>query len=186
MNAAYVPEPQEDIAIISHTHRKPRTDAKWTVHCDGATHSGSPSSMGGIGLAVFADGLLVYAQHLRLVGQVTNQVSELLALTHALQWCVNRGIQTVTVKTDSQFAVNAVLGNYNMRSPHCKRLTNRVIDTLLPYLDADIQHVPRTERFQMFTDFLSNQGNVIDKSYWDSVQHEALLRAYYQWSKKWN
>ncbi len=184
MNADYVPKPvDDDFAILSHTHRKPRNDAKWLIHCDGATHSGNPSSRGGAGFAVFADGLLVFAQHIHLVGQVTNQVAELLAAHTSLQWASNRGIQSFTLKTDSEFVVNALLGNYTIKSPHCKRLVNRAVETLLPYVDVDIQHITRMDRYQMFADFLSKMGTTTDKAYWDAVQHQALLRAYDQWRK---
>ena len=58
--------------IESTKPQMPRMNAVWEIYVDGATWKSNPSSVGGVGVAVFADDRLWFASHRQLVGDVSN------------------------------------------------------------------------------------------------------------------
>lgn len=59
--------------------------------------------------------------------QSTNNVAEYTALINAIQYCLNKGLLTITVYGDSQLAIRQITGEYRVNSPNIIPLYERVM-----------------------------------------------------------
>lgn len=59
--------------------------------------------------------------------QSTNNVAEYTALINTIQYCLNKGLLTITVYGDSQLAIRQITGEYSVNSPNIIPLYERVI-----------------------------------------------------------
>ncbi|UOL49096.1 ribonuclease H [Leptolyngbya phage Lbo240-yong1] len=159
---------------------RPRIGAKWSIHCDGATFETNPSSMGGWGFAVFCDDQLWAASHGQLVGDITNQVAELQAISKALLWCVTKGLRSPVIISDSKVAIDVQTGESELRK-HKLLCIQASIRHSLNFIEPTFEHVPRTNPYQRFADYLANLGNHGSGVYQTLEQHKALISSYELW-----
>ncbi|ABI33154.1 Rnase H [Phormidium phage Pf-WMP4] len=160
--------------------KRPRIGSNWVIHCDGATLESNPSSIGGWGFAVFCDDYLWYAAHGQLIGDITNQVAELQAISKALLWCVQKGLRTPTIVSDSKVAIDVQTGVSELRK-HKLLCIQASIEHSLKFLEPTFTHVRREQYQQRFVDYLANLGNHGNGSYDKIEQQQALLASYKVW-----
>lgn len=159
---------------------RPRVGSRWTIHCDGATLGSNPAPEGGWGFAVFCNGYLYHAQHGQMTGEITNQLSELWAINNALRWCLQRGLITPTIMSDSKVIIDVLNGECQLRNERLK-LGLSYTKTITKHIRPTYVHVTRELEHQPFADFLANLGNHSSVSYTKQEQHEALIAAYERW-----
>ena len=127
---------------------------KLKIHIDGAAR-GNP---GPAGIGVFlsdasnrrAGEISVY------LGQATNNVAESIALVVALQEALKRGVDDVSIFTDSELLARQVSGTYRVRDRELQWLHVLIRNLVEGFQTFTIQHVPRTQNKQ--ADRLANKA----------------------------
>lgn len=169
--------------LVSSKPHKPALSAEWVIHCDGATLGSNPSSEGGYGFSVYADGLLYFAKCGTVCGTVTNNVTELIAMREALKWCHSRGLHFPTIRTDSKFAVDQLTGHSQANATRVQ-LTKAGIVHYHNFLTPTYQHVSRNDERQSFTDMLANFGMSGELSFASLDSHTAVLNTFATWGAR--
>jgi ribonuclease HI len=157
---------------------KPGKGTTWVLHCDGATMATNPSDTGGAGYTVWANGKLYYAHHLAIVGEVTGNLAEFIALHNALTWCHTHFIGECLIRTDSNSLVTWFNGGSKLTNPKAMRLA-AAIKHLMQFIDVKLEWVSRDTPQQSFTDMLSKLGFNGEGRYQTKESHEALLNYFY-------
>jgi probable phosphoglycerate mutase len=101
-----------------------------TAHVDGGAR-GNPGPAG-YGVRITRDdGSIVDLKE--SIGIATNNVAEYNGLLAALQWAVDEGVTSLSVKADSELMVKQMLGEYRVKSPglqplydEARRLATRI------------------------------------------------------------
>jgi ribonuclease HI len=86
-----------------------------TAYIDGGSR-GNPGPAG-YGVQVVEDDGLVVAELYEFVGQTTNNVAEYRGLLAALGWAVDRGLDALHVRSDSELLVKQLRGEYRVKHP---------------------------------------------------------------------
>lgn len=133
----------------------------WTAYCDGASRGNpGPASFGfviydGAGSVVKKDGVAL--------GVNTNQVAEYEGLIRVLEELKSLGARRVWIKTDSQFVVRQVSGEYRAKDERMKALLARVRALWSNFESVRLTHIARS----------SEPGNQVA----DALANAALDRA---------
>ncbi|UTQ79811.1 ribonuclease HI [Plectonema phage JingP1] len=159
---------------------RPKVGSKWTIHCDGATLESNPSAIGGWGFAVWCDGRLFFAAHGQIVGHITNQTAEMIAVMKATMWCHQKGLQVCTIVSDSKVSVDVMNQDSTLKNPRLLRVEAAIRHSLY-FIEPVFEHVTRDNPYQRFSDYLANLGNHGDRAYSSLEQHQALLDSYNRW-----
>jgi len=85
-----------------------------TAYIDGGSR-GNPGPAG-YGVQIVADDGVV-AELREFVGQTTNNVAEYRGLLAALGWAVDRGLDALHVRSDSELLVKQLRGEYRVKNP---------------------------------------------------------------------
>lgn len=168
-----------DFKLISQLPDQPDTP-DLHVYCDGATRNTNPSTAGGYAFTVWSNDKLYYARSGTLVGDITNNLAELLAIASALKWCHNHGCLYPSVFSDSKLAVDFATGVAKPKDPRMKLCLSKVTHSF-NWLVPTFQHVPRGKPQQSFTDMLANLGNYYDQDYTTLESHQLLFTAAKSW-----
>jgi probable phosphoglycerate mutase len=102
-----------------------------------------------------ADGNLLDALYGGL-GVTTNNVAEYNGLLAALKWAVDRGIDRVEIRADSELLVRQMRGEYRVKHPGLQPLAARARLLIAQLGDVTFQHVRREQNKE--ADRLSNLG----------------------------
>jgi len=114
--------------------RKPRTTEKLpvtdvTVFFDGACEPFNPGGVATWGFVVVEQGKTVKNESglacKPFSSQATNNYAEYTALIKALEYCLEKGYRSITVKGDSQLVVRQMIGEYSVRSENIIPLYDR-------------------------------------------------------------
>lgn len=108
---------------------------------DGASR-GNP---GAAGFGVYFEGGDGVEEVVGFLGQTTNNVAEYAALIAALTLAQRRGVNSLTVFSDSQLLVRQVEGAYKVKAPHLVPIFLKVLQLRRALPDCQIHHVRREE-----------------------------------------
>ena len=108
---------------------------------DGASR-GNP---GAAGFGVYFEGGDGVEEVVGFLGQTTNNVAEYAALIAALTLAQRRGVNSLTVFSDSQLLVRQVEGTYKVKAPHLVPIFLKVLQLRRALPDCQIHHVRREE-----------------------------------------
>ena len=86
-----------------------------TAYIDGGSR-GNPGPAG-YGVQIVDDEGTVVAELYSFVGQTTNNIAEYRGLLAALEWAVERDLQTLHVRSDSELLVKQLRGEYRVKNP---------------------------------------------------------------------
>jgi ribonuclease HI len=123
----------------------------WT---DGAAR-GNPGPAGaGIVLKTPA-GELLHSEG-EFLGNTTNNVAEYRALLLGLTRALERGIERIEVRADSELLIKQLLGKYRVNSPHLLELHTQARALLARFVSSKLVHVRR--EFNAEADYQANLG----------------------------
>ena len=124
------------------------------IYTDGASRGNpGPASYGFV--IQSPDGKILHEQGKRL-GHQTNNYAEYMALIEALKVCVHGGVQTVTVRADSQLMIRQLAGIYKVKSDVIIPLFKEARELLKKISKAHYEHIPREENKE--ADRLANEA----------------------------
>jgi ribonuclease HI len=79
------------------------------------------------------------------LGVATNNVAEWTALILGLEAAAKLGIARLRIRLDSELVVKQLRGEYRVKHAGLQPLHRRAQQLLRGFVDADIQHVPRSQ-----------------------------------------
>ena len=121
---------------------------RYEVYIDGASHGNpGPAGVGVVFREIAAPGEqgTVAREFSRYIGETTNNVAEYLALVYALQEALLAGIQSLTIKTDSELLAHQVNGRYAVRNGQLRLFHDLVLHLVGGLRAWSIEHIPRTQ-----------------------------------------
>jgi ribonuclease HI len=119
---------------------------------DGASR-GNPGDAG-FGVVFETDG---EAEELYgFLGRTTNNVAEYVAVLATLALAARRGVERLTLYTDSQLVVRQLSGNYRVKAPHLVPLFLKVLKLRRSFAGFEIHHVTRSRNRR--ADALANRA----------------------------
>lgn len=134
---------------------------KWptsvVIHTDGASR-GNPGPAS-LGLTVTSNEGEVVFEYAEFLGEQTNNYAEYSAVKKALQLAIENQVQFVHIKSDSQFLIRQLLGEYKVKSESIKGLYTDCVALIEKLPQVDLEHVRREQNKR--ADELANQ--VLDK-----------------------
>ena len=77
------------------------------------------------------------------LGRTTNNVAEYAALLAALAYAARRGLESLTLHSDSELLVRQLAGRYKVRAPHLRRLHERALSLRRAIPRLAVRHVRR-------------------------------------------
>ncbi|HVJ18515.1 MAG TPA: ribonuclease HI family protein [Polyangiaceae bacterium] len=77
------------------------------------------------------------------LGETTNNVAEYRALLLGLTLALERGIQRIEVRADSELLIKQLLGKYRVQSPHLIELHRQARELLQRFAASKLVHVRR-------------------------------------------
>lgn len=125
--------------------------AALTGYFDGASR-GNPGPAGAGALLVDGSGTAVWKKA-EYLGYKTNNEAEYAAAILLLQEAARRGVKKLTVRGDSQLAVNQLAGKWKISKPHLKELARQAWDAAAG-IEVVFEWVPREQNSK--ADALSN------------------------------
>ncbi len=96
------------------------------------------------------------AERYQYIGESTNNVAEYASLILGLQEAKRHRPQQLIVRMDSQLVIRQVLGEYQVKKPHLKKLFDQVRELLQSFPTVALEHIPRDENSE--ADRLANQA----------------------------
>ena len=115
----------------------------WTAWIDGGSR-GNPGEAGYGARLQSADGEVV-EELFGYLGEATNNVAEYSALIALLEHAVARGIDHLTILSDSQLLVRQLQGTYRVKNPALQDLHRRALALLARIDRHTLRHIPRAE-----------------------------------------
>ena len=119
---------------------------KVIIKTDGACR-GNPGPCS-LGLQVFVDSSekeLVYEEGVYLEDHNTNNFSEYKAMIRALELAVQKGVQELTVLSDSKLVIKQLNGEYKVKQETLKLLFEEAQNFIKQIPSVDFQHIPREQ-----------------------------------------
>ena len=130
-------------------------DAEYIIHIDGASR-GNPGHAS-YGFAVLdPSGKKVLHSGSGYIGIKTNNVAEYTALLEALRFVLEKGLQSVEIRSDSELLVKQLNGEYKVKSEHLAALNEECRRLLRRLSWYEIKHVPRSKN--KIADKLANEA----------------------------
>ena len=110
-----------------------------TLYCDGASF-GNPGPSGiGVVLEIGDD----IVEHSEDIGYGTNNEAEYRALITGLRMALDRGVETLHVRADSQLVVRQVTGEYKIKKKELQRLAMEARALIDRFSSVRFEHVMR-------------------------------------------
>ncbi|MBI2996100.1 MAG: ribonuclease HI family protein [Candidatus Melainabacteria bacterium] len=124
-----------------------------TINIDGASR-GNPGPAS-IGIAFYKDKELIeeMSEH---IGICTNNFAEYTALIRALETSLNKGFDTIEVRSDSELVVNQINKRYKVKDADIKELFDKANSLIEKFHSFKIIYVPREENLR--ADKLANKA----------------------------
>ena len=114
-----------------------------TLFADGGSRGNPGPAASG---AVLVDpGGEVIEERGEFLGTATNNVAEWTALEIGLQAALERGIERLSVRMDSELVVKQLSGEYRVKHPGLQPLYRRVRALLAKFQSVDVKHVRRKD-----------------------------------------
>lgn len=113
---------------------------EWCAFIDGAS-SGNPGEAGA-GIVIFSQDKVILKKSIYL-GSMTNNMAEYEALLFVLNKALEKGIENLTVHTDSLLVANQVSGTYKVKNPILKDYFSQVRRLLDNFKHFSIKYIPR-------------------------------------------
>lgn len=123
----------------------------WT---DGAAR-GNPGPAGGGARLEDRDGK-VLGEASVFLGETTNNVAEYRALLLGLELALEKGVDDIEVRADSELMIRQLSGVYRVKNPKLKPLYTEAMALLGKFERTKLVHVPREQNRE--ADRLANQG----------------------------
>ncbi len=123
----------------------------YELYIDGASR-GNPGKAG-IGFVIFKNGHEILRDG-KYIGVKTNNEAEYFALLLGLKKCLELGINSVKIYSDSKLLVNQINGIYKIKDDKLKRLYKE-IRKILKNINYKIEHIPREKN--KIADNIANQ-----------------------------
>ena len=124
------------------------------VHTDGAAR-GNPGPAG-IGVVIESRPGQVVQTIARAIGRRTNNQAEYEAVIAGLRAAQSLEAQQVTLMLDSELVARQLRGEYRVKHPGLKELSDQVAALLRGFAGVRIMHVPRSRNAA--ADRLANEG----------------------------
>ena len=125
-----------------------------TAYFDGGARSNPGPA--GYGVYIVDDAGAVLAELHGSLGVATNNIAEYNGLIAALQWAIDNGLTSLTVKGDSQLIIEQMRGNYKVKNEGLKPLHLKARMLVMQIGDVTFEHVRREHNKE--ADRLSNVG----------------------------
>ena len=124
------------------------------IYADGAAR-GNPGPAG-IGVVIEDERGRVLKELSQFVGRKTNNQAEYMALIQGLEAAAEYQADAVQVRLDSELLVHQLRGEYKVKSPLLKPLSNKVQKLLAGYKVVGIEHIER--QYNRAADRLANRA----------------------------
>jgi ribonuclease HI len=112
-----------------------------TAYIDGGSR-GNPGPAG-YGVQIVDDAGQVVAELHEALGRATNNVAEYQGLLAALGWALNRGLQSLHVRSDSELLVRQLKGEYRVKNPGLQPLYQEALARATRIGKVTFEHVGR-------------------------------------------
>jgi ribonuclease HI len=116
---------------------------RFVLYCDGASR-GNPGPAA-IGAVLFDPDGETVDEISGTIGVTTNNVAEYQALIAGLGAAVDRGVERLEVRLDSELLVRQVTGRYRVRAANLKPLSLQAARLIRRLGDVRVVHVPREQ-----------------------------------------
>ncbi len=113
------------------------------IYTDGASRGNpGPSSIGVSFVTLKDEEVGTLSERIE---DTTNNVAEYTALVRGLEKAKDEGVENVWVKTDSEFMVKQLKGEYKVKSEHLKGLHQSAYHLLKSFKKVKLEHIPREQ-----------------------------------------
>ena len=141
------------------------TDSAFTLyilHTDGAA-KGNPGPSG-IGIVIYkgSDTTEPVAAFGEYIGETTNNVAEYKGLIRGLQEALERGVNRIEARTDSELMARQIAGRYKVNAPQILPLHQEACRLLSRFEKASVVHILRGKN--ALADKLANEGVAAGKA----------------------
>lgn len=109
------------------------------IYCDGASRPSIQSA--GIGLYFLYAGKQFGAYN--YIGSRTNNEAEWISVLSALEICLKKRMNIVTIFSDSKLVVNQILGNYEINEEKFENYHKQAWEMISKFTSFSIQWIPR-------------------------------------------
>lgn len=128
--------------------------AEVIINTDGASR-GNPGPAS-IGITVTDNhGEMIY-EYAESLGTKTNNFAEYTAVKKALDFAVKNNVKTVTIRSDSEFLIKQMKGEYKVKSPNIKDLYLECVALSKKIAKTKFEHVRREQNVR--ADELANMA----------------------------
>lgn len=156
----YLKEILSDAARAAKTGEEPpnlpvnplSSECRWIAYIDGASR-GNPGEAASAAWIHTPEGVLELKKS---IGVGTNNVAEYEALLLALETAVERGVDSIEVRSDSELLVKQNKGLYKVKNQNLSKLFIRAKNLEKKFKFFTIRHIPREENAQ--ADRLANEA----------------------------
>ncbi len=131
----------------------PDGESEAVLYTDGAAF-GNPGPSG-VGVVIVQDGETVVTRS-EDIGYGTNNQAEYRALLYGLREALDRGIQRLIVRSDSQLLVRQMIGMYKVKSRSLQQLRMQAQALVVQFEEVHFEHVGR--EYNELADELSKRG----------------------------
>jgi len=115
---------------------------KATLYADGGSR-GNPGPAAS-GAVLYDEQGKVLEEIGTFLGVATNNVAEWTALLEGLKAALERGVDDITVRMDSELVVKQLAGTYRVKHPGLIPLHAQAKSLLRRFASYDVKHVPRS------------------------------------------
>jgi ribonuclease HI len=129
-------------------------ETDWIVNVDGASR-GNPGEAS-YGFAITDKQGKVVHKDCGYIGRATNNVAEYTAVVKALEFALQKKIETIEIRSDSQLLVRQLKREYKLKSENLRALHERCLDLLTRFKWYEIHHIPRAQN--KIADKLANEA----------------------------
>lgn len=118
---------------------------KWpktiTIFTDGASRGNpGPSSIGVSFVNTKGEEVDTLSE---FIGENTNNYAEYFAVIRGLKKALEQGVTQIHLKSDSQFLIKQLEGEYAVKSENIKGLYKETIELLSQFQTVHLEHIPR-------------------------------------------
>lgn len=113
------------------------------IYTDGASRGNPGPASIGVSFQSLKDEEIFYLSE--SIGENTNNYAEYFALIRALQTAKSHNVENIWVRTDSEFMVKQLKGEYKVKADNIKPLHKEAYDLLVSFKKKKLEHVRREQ-----------------------------------------
>jgi ribonuclease HI len=140
--AAPLPD-REPVEVLARSALFPLSEVKATLYADGGAR-GNPGPAAS-GAVLYAEDGEVLEEIGTFLGVTTNNVAEWTGLLEGLKAALERGVDEIAIRLDSELVVRQLSGAYRVKHPGLIPLHAEAKALLRKFGRVDVRHVPRKE-----------------------------------------